>query len=338
MVRQALITGGAGFIGSHLTKLLLDAGYNVTVLDNLSTGSRQNLAQLSGNPKLKFIIADVSDEKVLAPLVRKANVIFHLAAAVGVQLIMDDPVNSMVTNIHGTEAVLRHAAHTGTRLVIASTSEVYGKSSKVPFSESDDLVFGNTSKTRWSYACSKAIDEYLALAYHRQSNLPVSVIRYFNTVGARQSDRYGMVLPRFVNQALQGKPLTVHGDGSQRRTFTHVNDSVDATFRISQHQTTIGEVFNVGGSVEISILELAKAVIDRVGSSSTIETIPYSKVYSGRGFEDMARRVPDCSKLDQAIGYTPEHSLNDIIDDVIDTYTIRNLGFDSLPRVAEAIR
>lgn len=321
--KVALITGGAGFIGSHLAERLIQEGFKVVALDNLSTGSRDNLANIQDSPCFRLVVGDVSNEHELAPLVEQADIIFHLAAAVGVRLIVENPLSSMMTNIRGTELVLSLATKTQKRVIVASTSEVYGKNAKTPFTEDDDLVFGNTTKTRWSYACSKAIDEFLAIAQHREAGLPVTIVRFFNTVGARQSDKYGMVLPIFVNQALRGNPITVHGTGSQQRTFTHILDTVDATYRLAMDNGSIGEVFNIGGSSEISIIELAKAVRDRVKTNSTIERVPYNEAFKNVGFEDMQRRVPDCSKLDELIGYNPRHSLIDMIDSVIDHYRVQ---------------
>lgn len=318
MVKLALITGGAGFIGSHLAERLIAEGHHVVVLDNLSTGSRANLSNLLQHPRFQLIVGDITDEKLVAPLVEQTDVVFHLAAAVGVKLIVDKPLSSMTTNIRGTECVLEQASKWNKRLVLASTSEVYGKNSKSSFSEDDDLVYGNTSKSRWSYACSKAIDEFLALAHHRENGLPVTVLRYFNTVGPRQSDQYGMVLPTFVNQALSGSPITVHGTGTQRRTFTHVLDTVDATYRLAMDESSVGQVYNVGGSVEISMMELAQTVKAKINSRSAVKAVPYHEAFKNKGFEDMQRRVPDCAKLNKQIGYKPRYSLNDIIDSVID--------------------
>ncbi len=320
MVNLVLITGGAGFIGSHLAERLIAEGHSVIALDNLSTGSRTNVQHLLNHPRFELIVGDISNEAQLAALIKQADVVFHLAAAVGVKLIVDKPLTSMTTNIRGTEMVLEQASKWNKRILLASTSEVYGKNTKTPFSEDDDLVFGNTKKTRWSYACSKAIDEFLAIAHHRESGLPVTIARYFNTVGARQSDQYGMVLPTFVNQAIKGEPITVHGDGSQRRTFTHILDTVDATYRLAMDESAAGDVFNIGGSIEISMMELAKLVRSKVNSDSQIKTIPYKEAFNNKGFEDMQRRVPDCNKIDQQIGYSPRHSLDDIIDNVIDYY------------------
>lgn len=320
MLKHALITGGAGFIGSHLAERLIKEGYHVVALDNLTTGSHDNLVRLVDHPRFRLIVGDISNKAQMAPLIEQADIIFHLAAAVGVRLIVDKPLESMMTNIRGTECVLELAKKWNKRVLLASTSEVYGKNSKVPFSEDDDLVYGNTTKTRWSYACSKAIDEFLAIAHYRESGLPITVVRYFNTVGPRQSDQYGMVLPTFVNQALLGEPITVHGSGTQRRTFTHILDTVDATYRLAMDERSAGEVFNIGGSIEISIMDLAKTIQEELDTSSVIQRIPYEEAFSNNGFEDMQRRVPDCSKLNALIGYRPRYSLDDIISSVIDYY------------------
>ncbi len=318
MVKQALITGGAGFIGSHLAERLIAEGHHVVALDNLSTGSYHNVQHLLNHSRFELIAGDISNEALIAPLIKRADVVFHLAAAVGVKLIMDKPLTSMTTNIRGTETVLELASKWNKRLLLASTSEVYGKNTKTPFSEDDDLVYGNTMKTRWSYACSKAIDEFLAIAHHRENALPVTIARFFNTVGARQSDQYGMVLPTFVNQALNDKPITVHGDGTQRRTFTHVLDTVDASYRLAMDESAVGEVFNIGGSIEVSMMDLAVKIKRKLNSRSQINCIPYSEAFESKGFEDMQRRVPDCNKLDLQIGYQPRYSLDDIIDSVIE--------------------
>jgi len=320
MNKVALITGGAGFIGSHLAERLIREGFKVLAFDNLTTGSRSNLSRIIGHPNFEFVLGDITNEEQLSRLVKKSDIVFHLAAAVGVKLIVDDPLTSMMTNIRGTEVILNLALKWNKKILLASTSEVYGKNAKVPFSEEDDLVFGNTTKTRWSYACSKAIDEYLAIAHHRENDLPVTVVRFFNTVGHRQSDQYGMVLPTFINQALRGDPITVHGSGDQRRTFTHVRDTVDATFRLALNKNSIGEVYNIGGSIEISMMDLAIAVRERLNSHSEIKTIPYEMAFGDSGFEDMQRRVPDCRKIDKLIGYQPRHTIENMIDDVADFY------------------
>jgi len=289
---RALITGGAGFIGSHLAEALLAAGHQVFVIDNLSTGSIQNIEPLKAHAAFKYVVGDITNEPLLAELVDDCDVVFHLAAAVGVKLIVEEPVRTIETNVHGTEVVLKHANKKKKLVIFASTSEVYGKSTDVPFHEDADLVLGPTPKHRWAYACSKAIDEFLALAYWKERKLPVVIVRFFNTVGPRQTGRYGMVIPNFVRQALAGQPITVHGDGSQTRSFCHVRDVVGALLRLMDEPRAVGEVFNVGNSQEISIMALAERVRALTASGSPIVTIPYDQAYES-GFEDMPRRVPD---------------------------------------------
>jgi UDP-glucose 4-epimerase len=313
---RALITGGAGFIGSHLAERLLDEGHQVFVLDDLSTGSFENIAHLKGHPKFSYTIDTVTNESLLSELVDQCDVIFHLAAAVGVRLIVEAPVRTIETNVHGTEVVLRAAAKKNKVVVIASTSEVYGKSADVPFREDGDLALGPTSKHRWAYACSKAIDEFLALAYWKERKLPVIVVRFFNTVGPRQTGRYGMVVPTFVRQALDGQPITVYGDGVQSRCFTYVGDVVNALVKLCQEPRAIGEVFNLGNEEEVSIRELAERVKASTGSASPIVTIPYDQAYES-GFEDMPRRVPDISKVRALIGFEPKVKLDEILQLVI---------------------
>jgi UDP-glucose 4-epimerase len=318
---RALITGGAGFLGSHLAEHLLEASHEVHVIDNLSTGSIDNIEPLKGRPGFDYTIETIMNEPVLAELVDRADVVFHLAAAVGVRLIVESPVNTIETNVHGTEKVLKLANKKRKKVVLTSTSEVYGKAEAVPFREDGDLVMGPTSKGRWSYACSKAIDEFLALAYHKEKRLPVVVARLFNTVGPRQSGRYGMVIPNFVKQALLGHPVTVHGDGSQTRCFTDVSDVVGQLAALAEDPRAVGEVFNVGNDrEEITILDLAKRVKSRAGSESEIVLVPYEKAYE-EGFEDMRRRVPDLSKLRALTGYEPRVHLDEILDRVIGYYT-----------------
>ncbi len=321
MDNTSLITGGAGFIGSHLAERLIQEGHNVVVLDNLSTGHKANLNKLLSHPRFRLVVGDVTDVQCLAPLVRHADVVFHLAASVGVKLIVEKPLTSMMNNLRGTEVVLEQARRWHKRILLASTSEVYGKNPASSFAEDDDLVYGNTSKTRWSYACAKAMDEFMAIAHYRESGLPVSVVRFFNTVGARQSNQYGMVLPTFVSQALRNEPITVHGTGLQSRTFTHINDTVDATYRLAMHSDAAGEVYNIGGSTEISIIELAKLICRRLKSTSRIDLVPYEQAFtSEQGFEDMPRRVPNCDKLDHLIKFQPQFTLTDMIDSVADYY------------------
>jgi UDP-glucose 4-epimerase len=318
---KALITGGAGFVGSHLAEALLARGDEVTVLDNLSTGSIENIEHLKPDPRFRYAIDTVINEPVTAELIDRADVVFHLAAAVGVRLIVESPVNTIETNVHGTEMVLKLANKKKKKVVIASTSEVYGKSDDVPFREEADLVMGPTSKGRWSYACSKAIDEFLALAYHKEKRLPVVVVRLFNTVGPRQTGRYGMVVPNFVKQALLSHPLAVHGDGSQSRCFTFVSDVVGALVKLAEHPDAVGRVFNVGNDrEEITILDLARRVLARTGSSSEIALVPYEQAYE-EGFEDMRRRVPDLSRIRALIGYEPQVHLDEIIDRVAEYFT-----------------
>jgi UDP-glucose 4-epimerase len=314
---HVLITGGAGFIGSHLSDALLAAGHTVQVIDDLSTGSMQNIAHLKEHPRFRYVIDSVSNEQLLAELVDQADVVFHLAAAVGVKKIVEEPVSTIETNVHGTEVVLRQANKKKKLVVIASTSEVYGKSTAVPFTEEHDLVMGPTHKHRWAYACSKAIDEFLALAYHKEKKLPVIIVRLFNTVGPRQSGQYGMVIPNFVRQALLGHPITVHGDGTQSRSFTYVGDVVRALMALAVEPKAIGQVFNIGNGEEISIMALAEKIKAMTGSASPIQVIPYDQAYES-GFEDMPRRVPDISRIRALVGYEPRVNLDEILASVID--------------------
>jgi UDP-glucose 4-epimerase len=313
---RALITGGAGFIGSHLAEALLANGDTVIVIDNLSTGSIDNIMHLKGRDGFEYFIESVDNEPFLAELIDRSDVVFHFAAAVGVKLIVEQPVYTIETNIHGTEVVLKHANKKKKLVVIASTSEVYGKSEDVPFREDSDLVMGPTPKHRWAYACSKAIDEFLALAYWKERKLPVIIVRFFNTVGPRQTGQYGMVIPNFVQQALAGKPITVFGDGSQSRSFTHVADVVGALLKLMREPKAIGQVINLGNVQEITIKSLAERVRELSGSKSPITLIPYDEAYES-GFEDMPRRVPDLSKAEAMIGYKPRYSLEDILTQVI---------------------
>jgi UDP-glucose 4-epimerase len=314
---RALITGGAGFIGSHLAEGLLATGREVVVLDDLSTGRVENLQAVQGHPRLTLTVGSVRDEALVQKLVDAADVVYHLAAAVGVRLILERPVETIETNIVGTDVMLRAAAGRRIPVVIASTSEVYGKNDKVPLSEDDDRVLGPTTKSRWSYACSKAIDEFLALAYHRERGLPVVVLRFFNTVGPRQTGRYGMVVPRFARQALDGEPITVYGDGRQSRCFTDVEDAVRATIALSTSPEAAGEVVNVGSSQEVAIGELAERVKHLAGSGSPIGLVPYDQAYQP-GFEDLRRRVPDISKAGRLVGYRPQIPLDETLRRVID--------------------
>jgi nucleoside-diphosphate-sugar epimerase len=314
---KALITGGAGFVGSHLAEALLERGDEVFALDNLSTGSIENIEHLKPHKNFRYVIDSVTNGPLAAELIDRVDVVFHLAAAVGVRLIVESPVNTIETNVHGTEMVLKMANKKKKKVLIASTSEVYGKSNLVPFHEDADLVMGPTSKGRWSYACSKAIDEFLALAYWKEKHLPVVVVRLFNTVGPRQTGRYGMVIPNFVKQALLSHPITVFGDGTQSRCFTYVGDVVGQLIALAEHPKAVGEVFNVGNDrEEISVKDLATRVKQRTQSKSAIELIPYDKAYE-EGFEDMPRRVPDLRKLRALTGYEPKVHLDEILDRVI---------------------
>jgi len=319
---KALITGGAGFIGSHLSETLIERGHEVLVLDDLSTGSFDNIAHLKGRRGFEYFIDSVNNEPLLAELIDRSDVVFHLAAAVGVKLIVEQPVHTIETNVHGTEVVLKHASKKKKLVVIASTSEVYGKSEDFPFREDSDLVLGPTLKHRWAYACSKAIDEFLALAYWKERKLPVIIVRFFNTVGPRQTGQYGMVIPNFVRQALAGHPITVFGDGTQSRSFTHVTDVVDALLKLVDEPKAIGQVVNIGNTEEVSIRALAERVRDLARSSSPITYIPYDQAYES-GFEDMPRRLPDLRKVSEMIGYRPKHDLDDILKEVIDYFRTR---------------
>ncbi|MFC1591199.1 NAD-dependent epimerase/dehydratase family protein [Thermodesulfobacteriota bacterium] len=316
---KALITGGAGFVGSHLAEKLLQRGDEVFIIDDLSTGSIENIVHLKENPRFHYTIDTIKNIPVLAELIDRCDTVFHLAAAVGVKLIVESPVNTIETNIYGTEVVLQLANKKKKKVLIMSTSEVYGKSENVPFQEDDDMVLGSTQKGRWSYACSKAIDEFLALAYHKEKGLPVVIIRLFNTVGPRQTGRYGMVIPTLVRQALAGEKMTVFGDGKQTRSFTHVQDVVGALLPLSDHPDAVGQVFNVGNNREISIEDLAGLIRQRTGSSSEIVYVPYDVAYQ-QGFEDMRRRVPDISKAGALVGFAPTLSIEEIVDSVIAYY------------------
>ena len=314
---RAFITGGAGFIGSHLAERLLQDGHEVEIIDDLSTGSIDNIAHLKGDKRFSYAIDSVTNEPLLAELIDRSDVVFHLAAAVGVKLIVEQPVHTIETNVHGTEVVLKHANKKKKLVFIASTSEVYGKSTAVPFREGVEVVLGATVKHRWAYACSKLIDEFLALAYWKERKLPVVIVRLFNTVGPRQTGQYGMVLPTFVRQALAGQPITVFGDGKQSRSFTYVGDVVDALVKLAHEPRAIGEVFNVGTTSEVTIGDLAERVKTLSDSDSPIQFIPYDEAYEA-GFEDMPRRVPDISKLCSLIGYRPKLQLDEIIQTVIE--------------------
>lgn len=312
---KIVITGGAGFIGSHLAEKLLAEGHEVTAIDNLSTGSRRNVQHLMSNDKFQLVVESVTNEMVLDHLVRHADIIYHLAAAVGVKLIVDKPVRTIETNILGTGTVLKVAARYNCRVFIASTSEVYGKSERVPFNEEADMVFGSTTHSRWCYACSKAIDEFLSLAYHRQNGLPIVIGRFFNTVGPRQTGQYGMVIPRFVQQALAGEPITVYGDGKQVRCFCHVKDIVSTVPRLMATPDAEGKIFNIGSSQSISMHDLAKKVKKITKSKSEIVFIPYEEAYEA-GFEDMMIREPDVTRIQKLIGFKVTKNIDEIIADV----------------------
>ncbi|MBN2288473.1 MAG: GDP-mannose 4,6-dehydratase [Candidatus Glassbacteria bacterium] len=326
---KALITGGAGFIGSHLCERLLDSGYRVTIIDDLSTGRMENIQHLVGNEKFSFAIENILNETVMDRLVYECDIIFHLAAAVGVELIVSRPVEVIQTNILGSEMVLKIANRYQKKVLITSTSEIYGKSEKVPFAEEDDSLMGSTTKNRWSYACSKAVDEFLALAYHHEKRLPVVIARLFNTVGPRQTGRYGMVIPRFVAHALKNEPIPVYGDGSQSRCFTYVSDTVEYLTHLAVDQRANGRIFNIGSQEEITILELAAKVKEITGSSSRVEIIPYDQAYE-TGFEDMHRRVPDISRVVELTGYRPQYDLATILRHVVEY--VGKVGPDSLLR------
>lgn len=317
MGKKLLITGGAGFIGSHLAERLLRDGHSVTLLDDFSTGREQNIAAILGDDRVQVIRDSVENESSVQIAVADCDMVFHLAAAVGVQLVASEPVRTIRTTIHGTEVVLDMANRFSRPVLITSSSEVYGKGTRVPFGEDDDVVMGATTFSRWCYAYSKGIDEFLGLAYHRQFGLPVTIVRLFNTVGPRQVGMYGMVLPRFVESALAGRPLQVYGDGKQTRCFCHVGDVVDALIKLSETPAAVGQVFNLGGDEEISIHDLARRVIDLTQSRSSIEHVPYEVAY-GRQFDDLPRRVPKLDKIRAAIGFTPQLGLDQIIRSVID--------------------
>lgn len=314
---HALITGGAGFIGSHLTEHLLDAGHTVTIIDNLSTGQIHNLAAVEPHPQLRIAIEDIRNVHVMDRLVSECDVIYHLAAAVGVQRIIREPIETIETNIGGTEVVLKTARRYRKKVMIASTSEVYGKGIRIPFNEEDDSVTGPTIRSRWSYAASKAVDEFLALAYHKEVDLPVVIFRLFNTVGPRQTGQYGMVLPRFTRWAISNQPIMVYGDGQQQRCFCSVNNVVTAIAQLAETEAALGEVINIGSDEEVSILELAERVRDRADSASEIKLLPYDEAYE-TGFEDFRRRVPDLQKIKRMIGWEPTTRLDQTIDSILD--------------------
>jgi UDP-glucose 4-epimerase len=317
---RVLITGGAGFIGSHLSDACVQRGDEVFVIDDLSTGSIDNIRHLKNHPRFHYTIDNVQNPHATAELVDQCDVIFHLAAAVGVKLIVESPVRTIETNVHCTEVILSLANKKKKKVLIASTSEVYGLSAEVPFREDGNLVMGATTKGRWSYACSKAIDEFLALAYWREKKLPTVVVRLFNTVGPRQTGQYGMVIPTFVKQALAGRPITVYGNGKQSRCFCYVGDVVGALMKLMDDPKAVGEVFNVGSNVEMSIMGLAKKVKELTNSESEIVLVPYDEAYE-EGFEDMPRRVPDISKVSKQIGFQPGKDLEGILKSVIDFHS-----------------
>jgi UDP-glucose 4-epimerase len=331
---RILITGGAGFVGSHLAERCLEVGWHVSVIDDLSTGAMENIAALKTNPRFSYVIDTIFNKALVSELVDGADVVYHLAAAVGVRLIVESPVRTIETNVHGTEIVLHAVARKQKKIIIASTSEVYGKSNKIPFCEDDDLVMGATVRGRWSYACSKALDEFLGLAYFNEKNVPVTIVRLFNTVGPRQTGRYGMVLPTFVRQALLNEPITVYGDGTQSRCFGYVKDVVEAFIRIARSPDVAGQVINIGNDSELTIKALAETVRQRTNSSSPIVYIPYDEAY-GPGFEDMFRRVPSLEKIQRLVGYRPTTTLNTIIDSVADD--IRERLSDEAPVALTAV-
>jgi len=322
---RALITGGAGFIGSHLSEALLKSGHHVTVIDDLSTGRFENIQPLTSNPDFRFAIETITNTSVMDRLVSECDIIYHLAAAVGVMEIVSRPIHTIETNVRGTDIVLQTARRYRKKVLIASTSEIYGKSTKTPFNEEDDSLIGATTKSRWSYATSKALDEFLALAYHKESDLPVVIFRLFNTVGPRQRAHYGMVIPRFVQWAMAGEPIQVYGDGEQSRCFCNVSDVIRGVIALADCEEAAGEVFNIGSQEEIAILDLAQRVKDHTGSNSEIVLVPYNQAYE-TGFEDMQRRVPDISKINRLIGWKPEKSLNQTLDEVITDFRQRGMG------------
>ena len=314
---KVLITGGSGFIGSHLAELLVQQGHQVTALDNLSTGRVENLSGLQGNSDFQLVIGTILDERLVDKFVERCDVVFHLAAAVGVQLIVNHPLESLTTNIRGSEIVLEMAYRYHKKVLITSTSEIYGKNTNGPLKEDEDRILGSPLKSRWSYSTSKAVDEILAYTYWKEKGLPTVIVRLFNTVGPRQTGHYGMVIPRFVQQALQGEPITVYGNGKQSRCFLHVRDAVRGIADLMKNAEAVGQAFNLGSQEEISIQNLAQRVIELTGSSSKLEFIPYDKAYE-EGFEDMARRVPDISKANRSIGFSPTIKLDDILKSVIE--------------------
>ncbi len=321
-MKRVLVTGGAGFIGSHLSETLLKQGDEIFIVDNLSTGSIENIRHLEGNKNLHVTVADINNKAVLEPIVAQCEHIYHLAAAVGVKRIIQEPVETIETNILGAHTVFSLAAKYNRRTLISSSSEVYGKGDKVPFCEEDDSIFGPTVKSRWSYACSKAIDEFLALAYFKEKKLPVIIARLFNVIGPRQTGAYGMVVPTFIDQALKGEPITVYGDGNQTRSFAYVSDVVGAMIKLMQHRDSAGRVFNIGNDKEISIGQLAQKVKEKTGSQSEIVYIPYDQAYEV-GFEDMSRRVPDIRRIRKLIGFEPTVDLDTALETIIESRSVK---------------
>ncbi len=322
LLKKALVTGGAGFIGSHLCQELLARGFQVAVVDDLSTSQKANISAIIKHKNFKFYKGSILDKKLMRRLIHGCDIVYHMAAAVGVKYILANPLGSIITNIKGTEIVLELADQYHKKVVLASTSEVYGKHICQPFKEDDDRIMGSVSKSRWSYAEAKAMDEFLALAYAKERGLAVVIVRFFNTVGPRQTGRYGMVLPGFILKALQNKPITVYGDGSQMRSFTYVKDAVEAVVALSLKKQAEGQVFNIGGAANISIKNLAHKVKQRVGSKSEVIFVPYSEAYQGKAkdFEDMPCRIPDTRKLQKMIGFKPEFSIEEIIDLTVDYF------------------
>ncbi len=315
---RALVTGGAGFIGSHLTERLLKDGHQVCVIDNLSTGSLKNIEALKKHPRFEFVAGDIRDAEIVEPLIERCDAVFHLAAAVGVRLIAEDPVHTIETNIGGTEVVLNIANEFGKKILIASSSEVYGKSEAVPFREDDDIVLGSTRLSRWSYACSKAIDEFLGLAFHQQYGLDVIIGRFFNTIGPRQTGQYGMVVPRFIQSALNDEPLAIYGTGRQTRCFCYVADLIEAVIRLMNCERAAGQIYNIGTTCEISIEDLADTIIKLTGSKSSKQFVPYETAY-GRPIEDMMRRVPSLERIKETVGWEPQTSLDEALEAIADS-------------------
>ncbi|MBI3362121.1 MAG: GDP-mannose 4,6-dehydratase [Chloroflexi bacterium] len=330
---RALITGGAGFIGSHLAEALLERGDHVTVVDDLSTGRFENVEHLTANPRFQAVVETIMNETVMDRLVSECDILYHLAAAVGVELIVKSPVHTIETNVMGTEIVLRTARRYRKKVLIASTSEIYGKSEDTPYKEDDDRLLGPTTRSRWSYSASKALDEFLALAYNKEMGLPVVIFRLFNTIGPRQRGRYGMVVPRFVKQALAGEPITVYGDGKQSRCFCNVRDAVRAIDGLAESPGAEGGVFNIGSTDEINILDLARRVKDKTGSPSLIVLVPYEQA-TAPGFEDMRRRMPDVSKIRRTIGWGPTISLDQTLDEIIAYFGESGLSADTITQLA----